>query len=316
MEELIQYCKYSQNVSLRDKTWIHRGGHVDYWFKPSCYEELVTIGKLLMRKKEPFIVIGHTSNIYFKNTYNIKYVVDTRGVKDFEFVDKSTLRCDCGVPMAKISKLCVEKGIAGYEGMVDLPGTVGGGIFGNSGCYGCGIETILKSVELLNEKGEIKFLSSKELEFSFRSSSLKRGEISGIILRAYFETSKHQDSSVLKKIAENNHKNRVRTQDPPSKNLGTTVNVYGYKKNIRNLIVRIVTFFLKICGIQQQNRNYIGYLLLCLMYNSAGVAKYISKKRINCFLWKDDRADIAFPKYLKMCERVYDVCKLEIDIKE
>lgn len=143
MEKIEIPCKYQQDVILSGKTWIHRGGKVDYWLQPETIEELEAVGRFLYRNRERFVTIGHTSNSYFKNSFNIKYVVDTRHLTNFSILDPATLVCECGVSMAKVSRFCVDNGIAGYEGMVGLPGTVGGGIFCNSGCYGCGIEKML-----------------------------------------------------------------------------------------------------------------------------------------------------------------------------
>lgn len=75
---------------------------------------------------EPFITIGHTSNIYFKNNFNIKYVVDTRKLVGFKRIDNNTLMVECGTPISRVSRFCVDNSIAGYEGMINLPGTVGG----------------------------------------------------------------------------------------------------------------------------------------------------------------------------------------------
>lgn len=129
MEEFNIPCKFQRNVSLKDKTWIHRGGEVDYWLQPETTEELEAVGALLYSQHQPFVTIGHTSNTYFKNSFNIRYVVDTRHLTRFFIQDEITLVCECGAPMAKVSQFCVEKGIGGYEGMVELPGTVGGGVF-------------------------------------------------------------------------------------------------------------------------------------------------------------------------------------------
>ena len=129
MVKIENLCHSETNILLKDRTWIHRGGKVDYWLQPENIEELVAVGKLLYGIKEPFVTIGHTSNTYFKNSFNIKYVIDTRHLTGFNELNGNTLVCECGAPMAKVSRYCVERGIAGYEGMVGLPGTVGGGGF-------------------------------------------------------------------------------------------------------------------------------------------------------------------------------------------
>lgn len=305
-------CHYETDVQLKNKTWIHRGGRVDYWLMPKTIEELVIVGSQLYDNNELFITIGHTSNTYFKNTFNIKYVVDTRHLTNFSILDTNTLMCECGVPMAKVSRFCVDNGIAGYEGMVGLPGTVGGGIFCNSGCYGCGIEKKLKSIELLTEQGEVVKLSSKQLGFSFRTSSMKRGELKGIILRAYFDISKRENKSFLMSMAESYKLDRKETQDPPAWNLGSTVNFFGMKNNLRNTVVKILVRLYAHFTQDRQKRYLFKKRIICSIYGAKKIERYISNKRVNCFIWKDEYADYAYPSYLKMMCKVYDNCSVEI----
>ena len=126
MEEVNFACEYQKDVSLKDKTWIHRGGMVKYWLQPKTIDELTSVGNYLYVNRESFVIIGYTSNTYFKNSFNIKFVIDTRQLKNYFPLDKDTLMCECGAPIAKVSRYCVENGIEGYEGLIGLPGTVGG----------------------------------------------------------------------------------------------------------------------------------------------------------------------------------------------
>lgn len=314
MEVINNKCKYQKGISLKNKTWIHRGGMVEYWLQPDTTEELEAVGKSLYKNKETFVIIGHTSNTYFDNSFDVKYVIDTRHLTSISVLDSDTLVCDCGAPMARVSRYCVENGIAGYEGMVGLPGTVGGGCFCNSGCYGCGIDQVLKYIDLLTEKGEIIRVTRKQMEFSFRSSVLKRGELKGIILRAYFDISLKKDKELLKEIAEKNEVDRKITQDGPLQNLGTTVNVGDLKKNTRNFIIRVarrirnLNFFWGGRG----KRYFVEKILICLLYNRLNILRYISDKRVGCFIWKDDGADKAYIQYVDMMKAVYENCSIEI----
>lgn len=109
MEEISIPCKFQKDVALKDKTWIHRGGMVSYWLQPEDIDEIIAAGRMLNQANEPFVTIGHTSNTYFLNSFNIKYVIDTRHLKGFYELDDNTLVCECGVPMAKVSRYCVER---------------------------------------------------------------------------------------------------------------------------------------------------------------------------------------------------------------
>ena len=148
------------NIPLKLKTWIRRGGNVGMWIRPSKLKDLEDIASILYYNNCSFVTIGHTSNIYFKNSFNIDYVLDTRLLKFFHEIGDVVV-CECGVPMKILANYCVEHGYAGYEGMIDLPGTVGGAIVNNSGCYSCGVQNVLKEIDILTDKGNIVKLKKK-----------------------------------------------------------------------------------------------------------------------------------------------------------
>ena len=70
----------------------------------------------------------------------------------------------------------IEAGIQGFEGLIDLPGTVAASLYGNAGCYGCSISSLLKSATILTEDGEVINAGKEWFDFTKRSSSLKRGD--------------------------------------------------------------------------------------------------------------------------------------------
>ena len=116
----------------------------------------------------------------------------------------------------------------------------------------------------------------------------------------------------MKDIAEKNKADRKLTQDSPIQNLGTTVNVFGYKKSIRGFIIRIAERITKFIIQDKEGQRLFEKKLICLLYNRLHLLHYISDKRINCFIWKDDGADDAYIQYVNMMQKVYDNCSVEI----
>lgn len=303
-------------MSLKDKTWIHRGGNVKYWWLPKKREGLIEIGKFLYKNNYSFITIGHTSNIYFKNSFNIDHIIDTRRLTTYHINDDDSIACDCGAHLAKISMCAIEKGFKGYEGLINLPGTVGGAVVNNSGCYNCGIDKILKSVDLLTPAGCVLNYTVDKLDFSFRSSALKRGKLKGIITEVYLDTSQKADSNELKRMALINTENRRLYQDPPSSNLGSTVNLGRLYPSsiIRNILIR---FLSKVYNSIQKDflkQNKFAKEVILLFYRKRYLSKYISDKRNSCFLWKDNDADHYFDDYLELLNRLYSQVSIEIEV--
>lgn len=306
----------SYNVPLSSRTWIHRGGNAKVYFTPQTYEQILSIAQYLYNKRAKFDVIGHSSNIYFKNSYCADYILDTKKYVGVEFLDDSTILATAGLAMTKLSRMCMERGIAGYEGFVSLPGTVGGAVVNNSGCYGSLMEDVVRQVELLTSDGEIKLLSKEELHYSHRNSALKDKTIEGVVLRVWLDASRRKDPASLLEKAEGYVLDRKRTQQGPLNNLGSTYAQLPYKPNVRNFISRVFAKLFSICRVDAiKARKYMKYVYLTL-YGELKIAKYISNYWIGCFVWQDAGADEAFKRYCKMMNRIYNHPRLEIEVRE
>ncbi len=97
------------------------------------------------------------------------------------------IRAAAGVTMSRAAVFAANMGLAGMEFAHGIPGTVGGGIYMNAGAYGGELQQICKSVEILREDGEVVTIPGEEMEFSYRSSRLKRER--AVVLSAIFSLS-------------------------------------------------------------------------------------------------------------------------------
>ena len=197
-----------------------------------------------------------------------------------------------------------------------MPGTIGGAIVNNSGCYGCQISDLLLGAKLLQPNGVVSFLSPQELAFSFRSSSLKRGEVKGIILSVTLRLV-NGDPDELMKLADKAHQDRLRTQPAPQNNLGSTYHSFG-KRTLFGKSLSIVSGFYSKClsllGKDTEFRGKKKYELEFILAGGRKVIPYLWSS--NRFTWKDNRADQVFLQYQKVLQRIYIDPKLEIEIFE
>lgn len=231
------------------------------------------------------------------------------------FLDNHTILTTSGQAMTKLVRMCMERGIAGYEGFVNLPGTVGGAVVNNSGCFGSKMEDVVQKVELLTPSGEIKMLTGRDLHYTHRNSSLKDKTIEGLVLRVWLDASRHEESSVLLEKAAKYTEERKRTQQGPLNNLGSTYAQLPQKGNARNFISRIIAKLLSLCRVDViRARKYMKYVYLAL-YGNLKIKQYVSDYWIGCFVWSDAGADEAFVRYRKMMNRIYNHPKLEIEIR-
>lgn len=107
------------------------------------------------------------------------------GMKNVE-VEGSVVTVDAGMPSVALARQVADLGLGGIEWMVSLPGTVGGAIRGNAGCFGGEVKDSLKKVTVLRD-GEVIEIDADDLQFGYRHSFFKEQENQDVILKAVFE---------------------------------------------------------------------------------------------------------------------------------
>ena len=305
---------FEQNVDLKRKTWIHRGGVAELFITPDNISQLEAVVAFLYNENRDFLVIGHTSNLYIHNDHNPAIVISTIHCNKYT-IEGEYIHCECGTSVRKLAADCVSKGLKGLEYLTTLPGTVAAAIYNNSSCRDNSIASVVEDICYISPIGGGNTLCHNELGFTFRSSSFKRHELKGVILSVKLKLSQGNKNELLD-ISRNNEIERKKILEGPCQNLGCTVNrcfINGPmpKRYAIPLTIygKILSFFnLSIDRNKELKKNFIlrisGYSQLI---------PYISNKQMIIFVWKDEGADAAYPKYLEFMRKVYKTDKVEIE---
>lgn len=304
-----------KDIKISSISWIHRGGTAKHYFEPETIEELINIYTNVANSEESYNVIGYTSNIYFKNSYCVDNLIATKSLTKWSISD-GVIRCMCGVNVSRLAKAMVADGISGFEGLIDLPGTIGGAIYGNAGCYNCSLSELLIKVEILTPDGTIKLLRRDELLFSPRNSILKRGLLKGVILNVYLKAIPGDVAELFRKM-ENIKIHRKQTQPAPNNNLGTTYFNLGERTPLGLIIEKMgggISLIFKFLGVRADRLKKLRLRLELGFVGARSVSPYLFS--LNRFIWKDANADAAFVKYQKALIRLFKKPSLEIEIFE
>lgn len=133
----------------------------------------------------PFYILGAGSNVLVSDKGFPGTVIHPRG-GEIAF-DGNRARVSSGVPMARVVAESLAKNLRGFEWAIGVPGTIGGSVVGNAGCFGSETKDFLVSARVFNVvSGKIEEWPKEALEFGYRDSILKRrSEI--VVLDALFE---------------------------------------------------------------------------------------------------------------------------------
>ncbi len=315
--QLMEFLKlnsilYETDIDLSKRTWIHRGGMAGIYIQPANVDELEKVCVFMYEQKMPFLLVGHTSNLYIHSDVNLDVVVSTAKCNSFS-IQESIVECECGASVSKVAKASIEKGLQGMEYLTTLPGTVGAAICNNSTVKDSKVSELLVDLDFLSEDGQKKVLKPADLSFSFRNSALKSHNLKGVILNIRLKMDK-DDPQLLSDIAKKNEERRKKKLEGPSQNLGCTVNrTFSKGKMPRkyeillNIYSRIISLFVSADKRKAKIKNFI---LIITGYKD--LAPYISDRQMITFIWRDEKADDCFPRYLEFMSRIYMTDSVEI----
>ncbi|CEN96803.1 UDP-N-acetylenolpyruvoylglucosamine reductase [[Clostridium] sordellii] len=173
------------NEPMKNHISFKVGGPADFLLKPKTEDEIKRLIEFLKNENIPYIVIGNGSNLLVKDG-GIRGVVIkiADNFNKFEIEDTKVI-AQSGALLSFMGKAILNKSLTGFEFAAGIPGTLGGAIAMNAGAYGGEMKDIVKSVRLMDSKGNIIELSNKEMEFEYRRSLISKSDY--IVLSAIME---------------------------------------------------------------------------------------------------------------------------------
>ena len=165
---------FSENVSLANYSWFNLGGNAEYFYKANDKSQLLKFLKEAKSNNLNITILGAGSNTLFRDN-GVKGVVIKLG-KDFSFMkilEKDVVQVGAATLDRKVANYAKDNGLANLEFLSCIPGSIGGAIKMNSGCYNDDISKVLLSVQAidLNKFSEVN-IGREDIKFLYRSSSL------------------------------------------------------------------------------------------------------------------------------------------------
>ena len=164
----------STNIELSKYSWFNLGGPAELFFKPENKNQLIEFLKYIKENKLKITVIGAGSNTLIRDE-GIKGVVIKLGTNfsEIELINENTIQVGAAMLDRKISNFAKENGIGSLEFLSCIPGSIGGAVIMNSGCYGCDISKVLTSITVIDVQNCIeKQIPREDIDFFYRGTNL------------------------------------------------------------------------------------------------------------------------------------------------
>ena len=206
------------NENLSKFSWFNLGGPAKVLFKPENLKELSFFLREI-KSLQDIKVLGAGSNTLIRDGgFDGVVIKFGKSFSHLSLLNSNTIVAGASVLDKHISNFALENSISGFEFLSCIPGTIGGGVRMNSGCYGEDISKILVSVQVMDHKGNIKAIQASDIKFHYRGSNLNNNLI---FVSATFKGNKDEKSKIEKKTNELIKKKKD-TQPSSIKTCGST----------------------------------------------------------------------------------------------
>lgn len=208
--------RLTPNRNLSDLTWLRVGGTADWLFQPADIEDLSSFLRALPLDVDVF-PMGVGSNLIVRDG-GIRAVVIRLG-RGFNTIECSGTRVIAGAAAldAHVAKKAADADLD-LTFLRTIPGSIGGAMRMNAGCYGSYTADVLVEAQAVTRKGEIVMLTPQDLQFAYRHSQLPEG---WVLTSATFEAPKGESATLHARMADQIAK-RDATQPTKDRSAGST----------------------------------------------------------------------------------------------
>ena len=217
--EFNESVKFDYN--LKKKNWFNIGGNTKIYFKAENLKELIRFLKIIRNKEKLFILGGGSNTLITDKTYDGVVIKLSNNFNNISLLSEDIIIAGSSVSDKSLSEFAMNNSLGGFEFLSCIPGTVGGGIKMNAGCFNREFKDILISVQAINKSGQVITIPAKEINFRYRDSGLSNDLI---FLSASFKGFKKNSDLIkneMKKLKEKKEKaqpTRIKTSGSTFKN--------------------------------------------------------------------------------------------------
>ena len=204
------------NKSMKSITWLRVGGDAEIFFQPLDLNDLLKFLSVLP-KEINVTPIGVCSNLLVRDGGIPGVTVKLgRGFSSIK-VDECYVTVGGSALDSKVAEVAADSGVD-LSFLRTIPGTIGGAVKMNAGCYGMCLENVFECCEIVTRSGKKRLLNRKDLKFSYRSSNLPDDAIvTSVTLKG-----RKVFSENIRSIMRENQKKRRETQPVGEKTGGST----------------------------------------------------------------------------------------------
>ena len=217
--------KFGQNLKLdcdlKKKNWFNIGGKTKIYFKADNLKDLIKFLKIIENKENIFVLGGGSNTLITDDKYDGVVIKLANNFNNLSVLSDDIIIAGSIVSDKALSEFALENSLGGFEFLSCIPGTVGGGIKMNAGCFNREFKDVLVSIQAVTKSGQVITIPAKDINFKYRDSGLSDDLI---FLSASFKGFKKEkeliqnEMNFLKEKKEKAQPTRIKTSGSTFKN--------------------------------------------------------------------------------------------------
>ena len=206
---------------LKKKNWFNIGGKSKVFYKAENLKDLIKFLKLLDNKEKIFVIGAGSNTLISDNIFDGVVIKLSKNFNRISLLREDVIISGSAVLDKNLSEFAAENHLSGFEFLSCIPGSIGGGIKMNAGCFGREFKDILLSIQAIDQKGSLITIPSKEINFDYRKNDLPEDLI---FLSASFKGAKSDSRKIysemlkMKSEKEKNQPTKIKTSGSTFKN--------------------------------------------------------------------------------------------------
>ncbi len=208
----------SFEYSLKKKNWFNIGGKTKVFFKAENLKELINFIKKLKGQERIFILGAGSNTLITDGLFDGVVIKLSKNFNNTTLMGNDIIIAGSAVLDKTLSNFALDNNLTGFEFLSCIPGTIGGGIKMNAGCFGKEFKDILLSIQAIDPFGNVITLPAEKIKFEYRKTNLQDDLI---FLSASFKGIKG-DKEVIKNLMNKLKLKKEKTQPSKIKTSGST----------------------------------------------------------------------------------------------
>ncbi len=217
--------EFGENVrfehDLKKKNWFNIGGKAKVFYKADNLKDLVNFLKKLNNEEKIFILGAGSNTLMTDGLFDGVVIKLSKNFNNISLLGNDIIIAGSAVLDRSLSDFALNNNLSGFEFLSCIPGTIGGGIRMNAGCFGKEFKDILLSIQAIDKGGNVITIPSKNIKFEYRNNDLSEDLV---FLSASFKGVKNDSDKISKEMnklkaeKEKNQPTKIKTSGSTFKN--------------------------------------------------------------------------------------------------